>query len=155
MKSKTLSSEDIVYLKECLLKLEFTVLPTVQDKWVSLHPSFGLVCWCDDEKLRKEFKHSDNLDFLYFGNLSDDEKERLQAKVSVLMQTLGIPSISEVKTLSLSLSYIYTHVYPSLCVVLIVAIDPVLNYLSVVVILIKFFLWYFVLHSNQPGFISL
>ncbi|CBI17221.3 unnamed protein product, partial [Vitis vinifera] len=98
LKSKTLSSEDIVYLKECLLKLEFTVLPTVQDKWVSLHPSFGLVCWCDDEKLRKEFKHSDNLDFLYFGNLSDDEKERLQAKVSVLMQTLGIPSLSEVIT---------------------------------------------------------
>ena len=98
MKCRTLGLEDIVYLKECLLKLEFTLLPTVQDKWVSLHPSFGLVCWCDDEKLRKEFKHSDYLDFLYFGTLSDDEKETLPEKVYVLMQTLGIPSLSEVKT---------------------------------------------------------
>lgn len=73
------------------------MLPTVLDKWVSMHPSFGLVCWCDDEKLKKEFKHSDNIDFLYFGNLNDDDKELLQAKLSVLMQTLGIPSLSEVK----------------------------------------------------------
>ncbi|XP_057497767.1 protein NO VEIN-like [Actinidia eriantha] len=95
LKSGILSLEDIAYLKECLLKLEFAVLPTVLDKWVSLHPSFGLICWCDDEKLRNEFKHVDNVDFLYFGDLSDEEQEILRVKVSVLMQNLGIPALSE------------------------------------------------------------
>ncbi|XP_061373032.1 protein NO VEIN [Gastrolobium bilobum] len=98
LKSGLLSVEDVIYLKECLSKLEFPVLPTVQDKWVSLHPSFGLVCWCDDKKLKKEFKHSDNLDFLYFGELTDDDKEIVQEKISVLMKKLGIPAISEVVT---------------------------------------------------------
>lgn len=86
-----------MHLKECLSKLEFPVLPTVQDKWVSLHPSFGLVCWCDDKKLKKEFKHSDNLDFLYFGELTEDNnKEMVHEKISFLMRSLGIPTISEV-----------------------------------------------------------
>lgn len=96
LKSGLLSVEDVTYLKECLSKLEFPVLPTVQDKWVSLHPSFGLVCWCDDKKLKKEFKHSDNLDFLYFGELVEDDKEMGQEKISILMKNLGIPAISEV-----------------------------------------------------------
>ncbi|KAA8548392.1 hypothetical protein F0562_000076 [Nyssa sinensis] len=98
LKSGLLTYEDIVYLKEHLLKLEWTVLPIVQDKWVSLHPSFGLVCWCDDEKLRKEFKNFENIDFLYFGELNDDEEEMFQVKISVLMQTLGIPALSKVVT---------------------------------------------------------
>ncbi|XAR62555.1 hypothetical protein NMG60_11017357 [Bertholletia excelsa] len=96
LKSGLLSSEDVVYLKENLLKVEYTVLPTVLDKWVSLHSSFGLVCWCDDDKLRKEFKPLDNIDFLYFGELTDNEQEVLQSKVYVLMKTLGIPALSEV-----------------------------------------------------------
>ncbi|KAJ1407274.1 hypothetical protein SESBI_24376 [Sesbania bispinosa] len=94
LKSGLLSCEDVIYLKECLSKLEFPVLPTVQDKWVSLHPSFDLVCWSDDKKLKKEFKHSDNLDFLYFGELTEDEQE----KISTLMKSLGIPAISQVVT---------------------------------------------------------
>ncbi|TKY59983.1 hypothetical protein E2542_SST17078 [Spatholobus suberectus] len=98
LKSGLLSVEDVTYLKECLSKLEFSVLPTVQDKWVSLHPSFGLVCWCDDKKLKKEFKHLDNLDFLYFGELTEDDKEMVQEKISILMKNLGIPAISEVVT---------------------------------------------------------
>ncbi|XP_019445357.1 PREDICTED: uncharacterized protein LOC109349123 [Lupinus angustifolius] len=98
LKSGLLSVEDIIYLKECLTKLEFTVLPTVQDKWVSLHPSFGLVCWCDDKKLKKEFKHSDNLDFLYFGELTEDYEEMVQEKISFIVKNLGIPAISEVIT---------------------------------------------------------
>ncbi|KAK3000430.1 hypothetical protein RJ639_021849, partial [Escallonia herrerae] len=93
-----LSSEDIEYLKESLSKVEFVVLPTALDKWVSLHPSFGLVCWCDDEELRKEFKHFENIDFLYFGELGDEEKETIRTKVSVFMQKLGIPALSEVVT---------------------------------------------------------
>lgn len=96
LKSGLLSVEDVKYLKECLSKVEFPVLPTVQDKWVSLHPSFGLVCWCDDEKLKKEFKHSDNLDFLYFGELTEVDNETVQEKFSFLMKSLGIPAISEV-----------------------------------------------------------
>ncbi|XP_057958300.1 protein NO VEIN isoform X2 [Malania oleifera] len=94
LKSGFASSEDTIYLKECLLKSEFTVLPTITDRWVSLHPSFGLVCWCDDEKLRKEFKNLDNIDFLYFGKL--DEKEMVLEGVCILLQALGIPALSEV-----------------------------------------------------------
>ncbi|XWS09171.1 hypothetical protein CRYUN_Cryun40dG0063400 [Craigia yunnanensis] len=98
LKSGLLTTEDISHMKECLNKSEYTVLPTVLDKWVSLHPSFGLVCWCDDEKLRKRFKHLDSIDFLYFGTLNDNEKELLQTKVSILMRTFGIPVLSEVVT---------------------------------------------------------
>ncbi|KAF5736629.1 hypothetical protein HS088_TW14G00776 [Tripterygium wilfordii] len=97
LNSGSLTSEDISHLKESLVKLESTVLPTVQDKWVSLHPSFGLVCWCDDKKLKKRFKHVDNIDFLYFGKLGD-EQEMLQTKVSILLRSLGIPVLSEVVT---------------------------------------------------------
>ncbi|OVA05273.1 protein of unknown function DUF3883 [Macleaya cordata] len=93
LKSGLVGQEDVLYLKEFLLKLENTVLPTVLDKWVSLHPTFGLVCWCDDEELRKQFKHSDNISFLYFGELSD-----VPNKISRLMQTIGVPSLSEVIT---------------------------------------------------------
>ncbi|XP_028765904.1 uncharacterized protein LOC114723831 isoform X2 [Neltuma alba] len=99
LKSGQLSIEDVIYLKECLSTLEFPVLPTIQDKWVSLHPSFGLVCWCDDKSLKKEFKHSDNLDFLYFGDLTDEEDhEIVQQKLSTLMKSLGISSLSEIVT---------------------------------------------------------
>ncbi|KAK1385201.1 Sacsin [Heracleum sosnowskyi] len=98
LKSGELSSKDIDYFKECLLHLDFTVLPTSVDRWISLHPSFGLVCWSDDEKLRKEFKHCDHIEFLYFGELSDDEKETLQKKMSVFMRQLGIHALSEVVT---------------------------------------------------------
>jgi hypothetical protein len=102
LKSGLLSPEDAIYLKECLTKLEFMVLPTEQDKWVSLHPSFGLVCWCDDRKLRDQFEHFDKIGFLYFGELSDDEKDILRTRVSILLQTLGIPALTEVRSLSLS-----------------------------------------------------
>lgn len=97
LKSGQLSMGEAIYLKECLSTLEFPVLPTIQDKWVSLHPSFGLVCWCDDKNLKQEFKHSDNLDFLYFGELIDEEEqEKVQQKLSMLMKTLGISSLSKV-----------------------------------------------------------
>ncbi|KAL8100915.1 protein NO VEIN [Apium graveolens] len=98
LKSGALSSKDIDYFKECLLNLEFTVLPTSVDRWISLHPSFGLVCWSDDEKLRKEFKHCDHIEFLYFGELSDEERETLQKRMSVFMRQLGIHALSEVVT---------------------------------------------------------
>ncbi|XP_004292523.1 PREDICTED: uncharacterized protein LOC101312697 [Fragaria vesca subsp. vesca] len=93
-----LSPEDIVYIRDYLKKIDCMVLPTVHDKWVSLHPSFGLVCWCDDKKLSKQFKHLDGIDFLYFGQLTKDNEEILCTKMSNLMQTLGIPALSQVVT---------------------------------------------------------
>lgn len=96
LKCDALSSDDISYLKECLLQSEFRILPALQDKWVSLHPSFGLVCWSDDDALKKELKHKDNIEFLYFGELMDNEKEMLETNVSVLLQNLGIPAVSKV-----------------------------------------------------------
>ncbi|CDY18734.1 BnaC08g08820D [Brassica napus] len=90
------SAEDVVHFKEKLSEVDYTVLPTESDKWISLHSSFGLVCWCDCEKLKKRFKKKDNIQFIYFGENTDEEKELLHTKVSVLMQSLGIPSISEV-----------------------------------------------------------
>ncbi|XP_077234844.1 histidine kinase-, DNA gyrase B-, and HSP90-like ATPase family protein [Tasmannia lanceolata] len=96
LKSGLVESREISHLKECLLKQENTVLPTVHDKWVSLHPSFGLVCWSDDEDLRKQFKYSNNIYFLQFGNLSDEEKEMISTKFPALMQTIGVPALSKV-----------------------------------------------------------
>ncbi|KAF9606627.1 hypothetical protein IFM89_027157 [Coptis chinensis] len=98
LKSGLLEPKDVVYLRECLLKRETAELPTKQDKWVSLHPTFGLVCWCDNMELWTQFKHSDNIYVLYFGELSRDEKEVLPAEISRLMKELGVPSLSEVIT---------------------------------------------------------
>ncbi|KAK3020283.1 hypothetical protein RJ639_045832 [Escallonia herrerae] len=98
LKSGSLAPDDVEYLKGRLLKMEFTVLPTVRNKWVSLHSTFGLVCWCDDEELSKEFKDFNNLESLYFGEHGDKENETVCAKVSILMQKLGIPALSEIVT---------------------------------------------------------
>lgn len=96
LNSGSLRSEDIGFLKEGLLTMDYLVLPTAEDKWVSLNPSFGLICWCDDDELKKEFKYFDNITFLYFGQLNDEEKEILRTKVSMFMHKLSIPSLSEV-----------------------------------------------------------
>lgn len=76
------------------------ILPTMQDKWVSLHHSFGIICWCDDEQLGNEFKNLNNVEFLCFGELTTREKQMLQDNVSVLFRKLGIPSLSEVVSLT-------------------------------------------------------
>ncbi|XWS13397.1 hypothetical protein CRYUN_Cryun36dG0033900 [Craigia yunnanensis] len=47
---------------------------------------------------RKRFKHLDNIDFLYFGTLNDNEKELLQTKLSIPIRAFGIPVLSEVVT---------------------------------------------------------
>jgi hypothetical protein len=111
LESGSLSTEDIIHLKECLTKLDCTVLPTAQDKWVSLDPSFGLVCWSDDKNLRKIFKNFSNIEFLYFGNLSGSEQEMLQTKVSLLLQKLGIPALSEVSAPSLPASALSVELF--------------------------------------------
>ncbi|GKB43663.1 hypothetical protein Tco_0888605, partial [Tanacetum coccineum] len=61
--------------------------------WVSLHQSFGLICWCDDEELEKEFLNLNNVNFLCLGNLITEEK------VSALFRRLGISSLSEFRNL--------------------------------------------------------
>lgn len=109
-----LSSDDLSYLKECLLLSDFRVLPALNDKWVSLHPSFGLVCWSDDDILKKEFKHLDNIEFLYFGDLTDNDKETLKTKVSALLQNLGIPALSKVCWLYFYIYCLVSHKQSSL-----------------------------------------
>ncbi|KAI7727541.1 hypothetical protein M8C21_003845, partial [Ambrosia artemisiifolia] len=98
LKSGVLSSEDIEVLKKKLKRQKMKVLPTARDKWVSLHSSFGLVCWCDDEKLANEFEELNNINFFYLCELTDKEKEMLEVKVSFLMKHIGIPALSEVVT---------------------------------------------------------
>jgi hypothetical protein len=88
--------KDILYLKESLQKLETTLLPTMVDKWVSLHPSFGLVCWADDDQLKQQFTNSSAIEFIQFGELSLDDKQTLHVRVAALMDILGIPALSKV-----------------------------------------------------------
>ncbi|XP_020260573.1 uncharacterized protein LOC109836936 isoform X2 [Asparagus officinalis] len=96
LNSGLIKSREILDLKENLLKVENTVLPTLQDKWVSLHPSFGLICWPDDDELKHQFKHYDGIDFLHFGELSKEDEEKLCGRIAALMRDLGVPALSEV-----------------------------------------------------------
>ncbi|XP_030534760.2 protein NO VEIN-like [Rhodamnia argentea] len=98
LKRGKVSLEDTLQVSGYLKQSEYTVLPTLHNRWVSLHPSFGLVCWCDDEKLMKEFGTLDKIELLYFGELVDDEKEMIYGKLPLLMHTLGVPAFSEVVT---------------------------------------------------------
>ncbi|GKA64297.1 histidine kinase-, DNA gyrase B-, and HSP90-like ATPase family protein [Tanacetum coccineum] len=96
--SGVLSSDDIDYLKKCMEGKEVKILPTMQDKWVSLHQSFGLVCWCDDEQLGNQYKNLNNVHFISFGELTTQETHMFQDKISVLFRILGISSLSEIVT---------------------------------------------------------
>lgn len=96
LKSGSVNPGEILELKENLLKLDCTVLPTLQDKWVSLHPSFGLICWPDDDELKQQFKQTIGIDFLHFGELSRNDQETLSGTVAMLMRDIGVPSVSEV-----------------------------------------------------------
>ncbi|KAG0499174.1 hypothetical protein HPP92_003865 [Vanilla planifolia] len=96
LNSGVCQDEDVLELKEKLLKPESTVLPTVQDKWVSLHPCFGSIYWSDDEKLINEYAHLSNINFLNFGKLDEGEKELLNGQVAILLKKIGIPELAEV-----------------------------------------------------------
>ncbi|PWA48738.1 histidine kinase-like ATPase, C-terminal domain-containing protein [Artemisia annua] len=100
LKSGALSVEDVEMLKRHLEEKEMKVIPTSHDKWVSLHPSFGLVCWCDDEKLADEFEESNIINLFCLCELTDEEKAMLQMRVSAFMKAIGIPALSEVVHLS-------------------------------------------------------
>lgn len=71
-------------------------MPTLVDKWVSLHPSFGLVCWADDDELKQKFLNFSEVEFLDLGVLSLDDKKMLHGKVADLLNNLGIPALSKV-----------------------------------------------------------
>ena len=96
LQSESDKMNDILYLKESLQKLETTILPTSADKWVSLHPSFGLVCWVDDDELKQLFVNSSDVYFIQFGDLSSEDKQMLYGRVAALMKSLGIQALSEV-----------------------------------------------------------
>ncbi|PKA53015.1 hypothetical protein AXF42_Ash001996 [Apostasia shenzhenica] len=99
MKSGIVTPNEISELKVKLQKLENAVLPTVQDKWVSIHSSFGLLCWPDDEELVNQFKHADSINFIQFGVLSMEEKSMLAGGVANFLHILGIRALSEGNTL--------------------------------------------------------
>ncbi|TYK17415.1 DUF3883 domain-containing protein [Cucumis melo var. makuwa] len=98
LESGLLGSEDMAYLKECIGSPEFKVLPTEQDKWVSLHPSTGIVCCCDDKGLRQQCKNIGKIDFVYFGEIGNDKAKVFQAHFSHLLKALGVPLLSEIVT---------------------------------------------------------
>nr|GFA45670.1 histidine kinase-, DNA gyrase B-, and HSP90-like ATPase family protein [Tanacetum cinerariifolium] len=81
--SGVLSCDDINFLKKIMEEKEMRILPTVKDLWVFLHQSFSLLCWCDDEKLKKEFKNLKNVDYLRLGDLTTEEKQMLQDKLKL------------------------------------------------------------------------
>ncbi|KAG0447816.1 hypothetical protein HPP92_028133 [Vanilla planifolia] len=96
LKNGLLSLDQISELKDKLLKLENTVIPTEQDKWVSLHPSFGLLSWSDDDHLKKQFKHNDGISLIMFGDLSIEEKALLSGEVATFLRKLDVHPLSEV-----------------------------------------------------------
>ncbi|BAS86917.1 Os03g0803700, partial [Oryza sativa Japonica Group] len=87
---------DILFLEGSLQKLETTILPTLGDKWVSLHPSFGLVCWVDDNELMQHFEDYNGVNFIQFGELSYEDKQLLYGRIAALLKSLGIPALSKV-----------------------------------------------------------
>ncbi|KAG1335020.1 hypothetical protein COCNU_03G011390 [Cocos nucifera] len=95
---ESMKSEELLDLKESLIKPENTVLPTIQDKWVSLHPQFGLICWSDDKELMEQFMHFNDVSFLQFGELNEIEKKALMGKAAGFLRDIGIPALSEVVT---------------------------------------------------------
>ncbi|XP_020577355.1 uncharacterized protein LOC110022648 [Phalaenopsis equestris] len=96
LKSGLVSPDQISELKDNFAKLENTVLPTEQDKWVSLHPSFGVICWSDSGELKKIFKYSDGVDFIQFGDLSVEENVMLLGSVATFFHNIGVPALSKI-----------------------------------------------------------
>ncbi|XP_057847024.2 protein NO VEIN isoform X2 [Cryptomeria japonica] len=100
IESERVDSKEISRWKGCLHDLDCSVLPTIQDKWVSLHQQGGLVCWCDDVELGKQFRSCHGIYFLHLNTEGKFNKIRgkdgIPSKVLTLMRTMGIPSLSEV-----------------------------------------------------------
>ncbi|KAH0448122.1 hypothetical protein IEQ34_021922 [Dendrobium chrysotoxum] len=95
LKSGLFSCDEINDIKYFLLKSKNTVLPTIQDTWVSLNPTFDTVCWTDDDERMEQFKDLNDVHILQFGELTTNEREMLCGKVSIFMQNIGIPALAE------------------------------------------------------------
>ncbi|KAJ3686106.1 hypothetical protein LUZ61_015270 [Rhynchospora tenuis] len=96
LSSGKMKSEQLVELINHLVKEESTVLPTIQDRWVSLHSDFGLVCWTNRKELIEQFAVAHNVYFLHFGELTDAEREALSGKLANFFQEIGVISLEEV-----------------------------------------------------------
>ncbi|KAK8913915.1 hypothetical protein KSP39_PZI024215 [Platanthera zijinensis] len=94
-KLELLGSNEVNELKDYLSKSENTVLPTVQDTWVSLNPTFGVIYWTDEEKSIEQYKDFDDVHFLQFGELTAKEREMLRGKVSIFLENIGIRALTD------------------------------------------------------------
>jgi hypothetical protein len=101
LSSGKMNSGQLLELINNLVKEDGAVLPTVQDKWVSLHPKFGLICWTESKDLMEELTDVSGVYFLYFGELTDT-KESLSGDVAKFLEEIGVVSLGKV-ILSLSL----------------------------------------------------
>lgn len=96
LSSGKMNSGQLLELINNLVKEESTVLPTMQDRWVSLHPNFGLICWTESKELIEEFTDASDVYFLHFGELTDTEREHLSGKVANFLQEIGVVSLGKV-----------------------------------------------------------
>lgn len=104
VESGRVTKTEVQEWKTRLQEADCRVLPTTQDRWVSLHSQMGFVCVCDDNKLGEEF--SDALDGVHFlqlhgahfqesmSNVSQDKPT--ERDVKPLFTALGIPLLSQV-----------------------------------------------------------
>ena len=110
IKAGEMTQNDILKLKDLLSRREGQVLPTLQDKWVSLHESEGIVCWCDDETLGQQFMKSGSVFYVCVSpHVSIDCMKNCQRgsdKLSCFLQAMGISPLSKVHHPFLS-SYLF------------------------------------------------
>lgn len=139
IESQRVDCNEISRWKDCLHDLDNPVLPTVQDKWVSLHPKFGVICWYDDAELGKQFKHCNGVYFLRIdaGGKRNKTKAKngVQTKLITFIRAMGIPSLSEVCLSNISVTLIFIVVFFQLMFVLShnlrVVLNGVLTFLSI------------------------
>eukprot|EP00253_Pinus_taeda_P027075 PITA_27075 len=99
IESERIDCKEISRWKDCLHDLGNSILPTMKDKWVSLHPNFGMVCWYDDAEIGEQFKQCNGVHFLCIdagGKQKKKTKDRVRAKLITFMRAMGVSSLSEV-----------------------------------------------------------
>ncbi|CAN6347979.1 unnamed protein product [Urochloa humidicola] len=95
LSSGKMKSGQLLKLINNLVKEDGTVLPTIQDRWVSLHPNFGRVYWTESKDLMEELADLSDIYFLYFGELTDTEKEYLSGDVANFLEEIGVLSLGK------------------------------------------------------------
>jgi hypothetical protein len=110
LSSGKMESRQLVELINNLVKEECTVLPTIQEKWVSLHPKFGLVCWTENTELIEMFTDVSDVYFLHFGELTDAEREYLSGDVAKFLEEIGVVSLEKVCLLVGNIRMLVNHI---------------------------------------------